>query len=98
MAEEILSLMANGTLKEVIPPKDANLVSTKWVYTIKTNVDGSIERFKARLVARGFSQVYGQDYTETFACTVRMNASKSIQYLFSLSLSLPRPLASIWFA
>jgi hypothetical protein len=73
MREEMLSLAANGTWKEVIPPKGANQVSTKWVYTIKTKVDGTIERFKARLVARGFSQVYGQDYTDTFALTVRMD-------------------------
>jgi Reverse transcriptase (RNA-dependent DNA polymerase)/gag-polypeptide of LTR copia-type len=73
MNEELISLLENGTWKEVVPPKDVNLVSTKWVYLIKTKVDGTIERFKARLVARGFSQVHGQDYTETFAPTVRMD-------------------------
>ena len=70
--EEIVSLVANGTWEEFILPKGANLVSTKWVFTIKTK-DGKIERFKARLVARGFSQVLGKDYHETFAPTVRMD-------------------------
>ena len=40
------------------------------MFTIKTNVDRSLERYKARLVARGFSQVHGEDYTDTFAPTV----------------------------
>jgi hypothetical protein len=71
--EEINSLVANGTWVEEPCPKDANLVSTKWVFTVKDHVDGTIERFKARLVARGFSQVYGEDYTDTFAPTVRMD-------------------------
>jgi hypothetical protein len=70
--EEILALVANGTWEEFILPKGANLVSTRWVFTIKTK-DGKIERFKARLVARGFSQVLGKDYNETFAPTVRMD-------------------------
>jgi hypothetical protein len=68
---EIDALNENNTWKEEMPPPGANLVSTKWVFTIKTNPDGSLERYKARLVARGFSQVYGEDYTETFAPTVR---------------------------
>jgi hypothetical protein len=43
----LISLLENGTWKEVVPPKDVNLVSTKWVYHIKTEADGIIERFKA---------------------------------------------------
>jgi hypothetical protein len=68
---EIDALKANKTWKEEKAPRGSNLVSTKWVFTIKTNPDGSLERYKARLVARGFSQVHGEDYTETFAPTVR---------------------------
>jgi hypothetical protein len=43
------------------------------VFTIKGNPDGTLERFKARLIARGFSQVYGEDYTDTFTLTMRMD-------------------------
>ncbi|KAF7573927.1 hypothetical protein PtrM4_055500 [Pyrenophora tritici-repentis] len=71
--EEITSLIENGTWEEVVPPKDANIVDSKWVFTIKTKPDGTVERFKARLVARGFTQVHGIDYNETFAPTVRMD-------------------------
>jgi hypothetical protein len=70
--EEIKSLVQNGTWEEHILPKNSNLVSTKWVFTIKTK-DSKIERFKARLVVRGFSQVLGKDYNETFAPTVHLD-------------------------
>jgi hypothetical protein len=70
--EEITSLVQNGTWEEHILPKNSNLVSTKWVFTIKRK-DSKIERFQAPLVARGFSQVLGKDYNETFAPTVRLD-------------------------
>lgn len=71
--EELRSLKENKTWKEVVRPAGANLVSMKWVFTVKRNIDGSVERFKARLVARGFSQAYGLDYDETFAPTAKMD-------------------------
>jgi hypothetical protein len=69
---EIGQLLANNTWREDIYPEDANLISTKWVFTLKFNPDGTLERFKARIVARGFTQQYRIDYIETFAPTVRM--------------------------
>jgi hypothetical protein len=75
---EIIALQGNNTFVEEVPPPGANLVSSKWVFTVKYTVDGNIERFKARLVARGFSQEYGIDYTETFAPTVRMDTLRLV--------------------
>jgi hypothetical protein len=43
------------------------MVTSKWIYKIKHVIDGSIEKYKARFVARGFSQVEGVDYDKTFA-------------------------------
>jgi hypothetical protein len=71
--EELVALADNGTWKTVAPPKGANIVTSKWVFTVKTLPSGGVERSKARLVARGFSQVKGENYHETFAPTVRMD-------------------------
>ena len=51
----------------VLRPKGKSVVSSNWIYKIKHVADGSVEKFKARLVARGFSQKEGVDYEETFA-------------------------------
>ncbi|GIZ45743.1 hypothetical protein CKM354_000889600 [Cercospora kikuchii] len=69
--KELTALGSNNTWKEVVPPKGANLVTSKWVFDVKRSISGAIEKFKARLVARGFSQKFGVDFQETFAPTVR---------------------------
>jgi hypothetical protein len=53
-------------------------VTSKWIYKIKHAVDGSIEKYKARFVARGFSQVGGIDYEETFALVSRYTSIRTI--------------------
>lgn len=62
-------------------PKDASLVSSKWVYRKKLNADGTI-RYKARLVARGFTQEHGINYFESYAPTMSLN---SLRILIALS-------------
>ena len=56
MKEEIDALEQNQTWDLIPKPRDVKPISCKWVYKIKRRPDGSIERYKARLVARGFSQ------------------------------------------
>ena len=63
-------------------PTNRSIVSCKWVYKVKQNADGSIEHYKARLVARGFSQRPGFDFDETFSPVVRY---ESLCLLLALS-------------
>jgi hypothetical protein len=58
------------------------VVTSKWIYKIKHTTDGSIEKYKARFVARGFSQKEGVDYEETFAPVSRYT---SIRVVISLT-------------
>ena len=53
-------------------PTGKSVVSCHWMYKIKTNYGRSIERYKTRLVAKGYSQQYGMDYEEAFAPDVKM--------------------------
>ena len=54
------------------------MVDCKWIYKIKTHSDGSIERYKACLVTKGFTQEYGIDYEETFAPVARISYIRAI--------------------
>ena len=51
----------------VILPSGKSLVSCCWVYTVKVGLDGQVDRPKVRLVAKGYTQVYGFDYGDTFS-------------------------------
>jgi hypothetical protein len=64
----------NGTWKIVKAPADSKAIASVWVFDIKRNSDGSIERHKGRLVAKGFAQPPGFDYNETFAPTFRRSS------------------------
>jgi hypothetical protein len=80
--DQLRSLEANHTWELVNKPKDTNLISTKWVFKVKMHPNGQIDKYKARLCARGFSQEYGVDYFETFAPVIRM---ESLRILLALA-------------
>lgn len=67
MNEEIESLRNFGTWEVTKLPPGTNAIGCKWVYKTKTDQNGNIVKYKARLVAQGFSQKFGRDYDEVFA-------------------------------
>ena len=82
MGREMQSLKDNEVWELTSLPPGKGAIGCKWVYKVKTNSDGSLEHYKARLVARGFDQRYGLDYDETFCPVVRL---ESLRTLIALS-------------
>jgi hypothetical protein len=78
MDEEIATLERTGSWDLVPMPPQVTPISCKWVYKIKTRSDGSLERYKARLVARGFQQEQGRDYDETLAPVAHMTTVRTL--------------------
>lgn len=71
MVDEYHVILSNNTWELVRPPRNANIVSGKWVFRHKLMPDGSLDRYKARWGLRGFSQEPGVDFNETFSLVVK---------------------------
>jgi hypothetical protein len=78
MTEEYQSIIKNDIWEIVPRPKSKDVVSSKWLLKIKHAIDGSIEKYKARFVTRGFSQKEGVDYENTFALVTRYISFRTI--------------------
>src|ERR1700678_1302435 len=76
--EELATLKAAGTWEVVDAPEGVNIVGSKWVFRAKKDAAGNIVRYKARLVAQGFSQVPGVDYFDTFAPVARLASIRTV--------------------
>jgi hypothetical protein len=74
MHEELENFERNQVWTLVDPPRDMNVIGTKWVFKNKQGEDGEVVRNKARLVAQGYSQVEGLEFGETFAPVARLEA------------------------
>ena len=79
MQSEYDSLIEHNTFDFVTKPKDARLITGRWVFSIKTDINGNI-RYKARWVARGFLQIYGLNYTDTYAPMSRMTSIRALMF------------------
>lgn len=71
MVKEYSSIIKNDVWDIVPRPKGKSVVSSKWIYKIKHVSDDNVEKYKARFVVRGFSQIEGVDYEETFTPVAR---------------------------
>ena len=74
MKIEYDSLSDNKTWDVVQTPEDKHVVGGKWVYSKKRNKNNYLTKYKARYVARSFSQVSGINYYETFSPTARLTS------------------------
>ena len=76
MNEELDQIEKNKTQELVPRPKDKNVIGTKWIFKNKVNEDGEVIKNKSRLVCKGYAQVEGVNFEETFALMARLEAIK----------------------
>ncbi|CAL9007255.1 unnamed protein product, partial [Prunus brigantina] len=92
MQEEYTALIKNQTWSLIPSTPTMNIVGCKWVFKVKRKADGTIERHKARLVAKDFNQMEGLDYDETFSLVVK---PATIRTILTIALSKNWPLQQL---
>ena len=83
MKEELDVLLKISTWDLADLPAGKSTIGCKWVYTIKTRSDGTVDRYKARLIANGFTQEYGINYEETFASMACLSSVHTLIAVFA---------------
>ena len=81
MEEEMASLRKNDTWNLVPLPNGQKLVEFKWVFKNKTGSDGNVEKYKVRLVAKGYSQVERIDFGEIFSLIAKLTSIRFLLFV-----------------
>lgn len=84
MKAELAALERNGTWEIVDLPPNVKTIGSKWVYKIKHKADGTIERYKVRLVAKGYNQVEGLEFFDTFSPVAQLTTIKVLLAIASM--------------
>src|SRR6267142_4439955 len=74
MDRKMATLEKAGTWRTIQQPCDKNIVGSKWVFRIKRKADSSIDKYKAHLIAHGFTQIYGVDFFKTYSPVARLSS------------------------
>ena len=83
MRSEMQSMYDNQVWTLIDPPEGTKTIGCKWVFEMKTDMDGNLHTFKAWLVAKGFKQTHGIDYDEIFSPVAML---KSIRILIAIAM------------
>lgn len=92
MQSEYDAFIKNNTWKLVPCTDDMNQITYKWLFRVKYNKDGSMERYKARLVARGFQQTAGVEYFNTFSPVIK---PLTLRIIFTIAISKKWPIQQV---
>nr|CAN63629.1 hypothetical protein VITISV_018697 [Vitis vinifera] len=78
---QLSTIAIPNSVQEALANPRKKPIRCRWIYTVKYKADGSIERFKARLVVKGYTQTYGIDYIKTFAPVAKINTLSEEVYM-----------------
>lgn len=85
MDREVASIEETGTWVEEDAPTGSNIVGCKWVYKTKRDASGNVLKYKARIVATGYSQIQGIDYDETSSPVARLTSLRVMLTLVAVN-------------